>query len=204
MGSPATPSLSLEAAESEARHLLSKARAEAAQLIEQARAEADAIRREAWEAGRDEGRRVGRQEAEAEMQASVQSLQQMVSRAVIDRRQMVQSAREQIVNLVLMAAEKVVRRQLEGDRSAVVRVVEEALAQVGSEEPVTIRVNPLDWETVSLYWARTHAAAGEGRQGEIVMDEHVSAGGCVVEFRGGSVNGEVEVQLEEIAQALRG
>ena len=196
------PGVAEQAASVEAERLLLEARVAAEALLSQARTEAESVRQQAQEEGWRQGWEAGRREAEAQMLAQVQALRQLAAQAQIDRRQLVRSAREQIIALVLGAAEKVVRRCLEGDRDAVVRVVQEALEQLDPGESVKIRVNPADWETVSLYWTQTRAVEGEEREGEIVVDASISPGGCIVETRTGSVNGEVEVQLGEIGRAL--
>jgi flagellar assembly protein FliH len=66
---------------------------------------------------------------------------------------------------------------------------------------VRIRVHPDDVTAVHADLARRGDAASVW---EVFGDGRVGIGGCIIDTRAGEVDARLDVQLQEVAQALRG
>jgi flagellar assembly protein FliH len=191
---------------------LSRAHAEAAEVRQSASDDADLIRQEATEAGRElgyaEGRDQGYQEglarAEAEMAERIATVTALAESAAVDRRELLRNAESEVVRLAIQVARKILNRELRVDPTSVTRVAEAALHQVAIDGAVKLRVNPAEHEALSQYWQRAHGAAEADRTYEVIADESVAAGGVVIDTRAGTVDAQIETQLEEISQKVFG
>jgi flagellar assembly protein FliH len=201
-----------ESRRAEALEEVARAHAEAAEVRQSASDDADLIRQEATEAGRElgyaEGRDQGYQEglarAEAESAERLATIAAMAESASVDRRELLRNAEGEVVRLALQVARKVLNRELRIDPTSVARIAEAALQQVAIDGAVKLRVNPADYEALGQYWQRAHGTAEAGRTYEVVADEAVAAGGVVIDTRAGTVDAQIETQLEEISQKVFG
>jgi flagellar assembly protein FliH len=127
-------------------------------------------------------------------------VQRVVERLLGERQNAVQAARAQIVELAMAIAERVVRTAVSLDHSIAERAAAEALTHVHGRERVCVRLNPGDLQ----YLRDSDAVAGLAQieRLELVEDEDVAAGGCVVETEMGSIDGRIETQLGQVEQSL--
>ncbi len=175
------------------------ARREAAALVAEARREAerlkDAARREGLEAGRAEGRKALEQAAEA-LRSAAQEL-------AGHKERLYREARDQVVELALALANRVLGPLAEGDEGAVIRVVERALQLLSDRESLTIRVNPQDLR--SLVEAKPQILeAFDGIQKLTVLeDPAVKRGGCLVQTPTAEIDARLDTQLAELVRSLR-
>lgn len=89
------------------------------------------------------------------------------------------------------------------DRECVVAVVRQVISHVKESEPITIRVAPADFEHLVENQAaitQTHFSSGITLQ----PDDRVVLGGCLIETSGGSLDGRLETQLQQVRDALLG
>jgi flagellar assembly protein FliH len=72
-------------------------------------------------------------------------------------------------------------------------MVHEAMSEVRSKDGVVLRVSP-----------REHAAlqAQLGAELEVLADERVAAGGCLIETTGGTLDARLDIQLRRLADTL--
>jgi flagellar assembly protein FliH len=202
----------VEAMRAEALEEVARAHADAAEVRQSASDDADLIRQEATEAGRElgyaEGRDQGYQEglarAESESSARLATVVAMAESAAVDRRELLRNAEGEVVRLAIQVARKVLNRELRIDPTSVTRIAEAALQQVAIDGAVKLRVNPADYEALSEYWQRAHGAAEANRTYEVIADEAVASGGVVIDTRAGTVDAQIETQLEEISQKVFG
>ena len=126
---------------------------------------------------------------------------------------------ENICALAVAVARQVMGRELAGDAATLTDLVRRALAEFPIDQPLTIRVNPLDLAAMAS--ARPNAdsvptavaggiaalgtaAVAPNRDVRWIADPAVPAGGCVVEGRERIVDGRVDTALERIYRQLTG
>lgn len=190
-----------------------QARREAATIIATAEAAASRLREEAFMEGRDLGLRQGLEEGRAQGQKegfqagldqareALQAADTVLAAAERAKSEAFATATEEMVELALAMAEKLVQKEIACDEGYLPRLVRDALAQLSEPGPVTVRVG---------------AAPSVGRVGaiselntlgsdiQVIIDEALAPGDCVVENEGGLLDGRLSTRLESIRRALEG
>ncbi|MGQ9649223.1 MAG: FliH/SctL family protein [Phycisphaerae bacterium] len=202
----------------EVKAALIQAQADAARIVRQAKAQEEAIRRAGYEAGYqagfakglEEGREKGHAEAfaqaKAEFAATHKSLLSSCEKIIADieeRRAAWQAAaRQDLVDLAMAIARRIVRHVSESDRRVVIQNLDEAIRLAGERSDVTIKINPADAQA-----ARVFAESLADRQAsctlvKVVEASEISPGGCWVQWGSGAVDARIETQLDRIAAEL--
>jgi flagellar assembly protein FliH len=105
------------------------------------------------------------------------------------------------VELALAVAAKVVAREVQTDLTLVVGVVRDTLAELQEATVVRLRVHPDDYDLVAPHWEQLRQQRG-AEQGQLVTDERVQPGGCVVETAVGCVDAQLDTRLAQVAETF--
>jgi flagellar assembly protein FliH len=182
--------------------MVGEARAEAERITRKAREEAAAIAALAREEARKEGFEAGRQEglalAERETREEIASLQEILQGTVAQRSQILASAEESLVELALAIARKIIGDAASRDIGVIAGMARQAIEVLGRPGSVRVHLNPGDAERMAAYW---QVEAG-GPAWEIVPDERVSPGGCIVTSGSSEVDARPDTQLALIQASL--
>jgi flagellar biosynthesis/type III secretory pathway protein FliH len=127
----------------------------------------------------------------------------LLVQAAVARDKALASVQDDVVDLALAVARKVIGREVETSRTAVAEMCALALANVRRARSVSVRVHPADIGRVEE--SRPMLANVLGRDAGLVLepDESVGRGGCVIVSDVGRVDARLEVQLAAIERALR-
>lgn len=190
----------------EAQRLIEEARGRVDELLDDARQEAERIREDACREVIEEMR--GRLECE---------LQEAISRQVEAfekaRNALLKQMREEheghcaemereVAGLVGVMTEKVVRRKIDQDDSIVLEVVKGTIAEAAGAKRFTVRVTAAEEETVRAAQAELIAAADSPEELEIVTDDAVGSGGCIIETERGRFDARIGTQLELLEEEM--
>jgi len=175
-----------EQAEHEAQTLLDNAASEAAHLRAQAH---------------QDGYAQGLEEARRHMQDQLARLGEIVQRAHADTAQILRNVERDVIDLVLLIAERVVYRELSLNPSLVVEAVRQAMEVAETGIVVRVRVNPEDLAFVEAAWQDV-AAEHRFQAVELAADRLVQRGGCVVETRTGAIDAQVDSKIAEVERVL--
>ncbi|MCS7272895.1 MAG: FliH/SctL family protein [Fimbriimonadales bacterium] len=198
----ATPDL--DAVRAEAQAILTRAIQEAERIREQAYREGY---QSGYEAGYADGANEARQHAEATLQRTLENLHAQVAelcrvlRAEYDA--YLQRTEQQMVELAIEVARKVVREELRLQPEHVVAVVRETLRRLQGFGRVRIRVHPLDVELVRRHRPLLLQVVDGIEAIEIVEDRRVGQGGCIIETDQGIYDARIDTQLSELERAIR-
>ncbi len=173
-----------EQREARCRAALAEAEERAADLVRTAAQDAERLRAEAVESGRLEGR-------------SLAASELLSAAAARDR--LLAEAREELVELALAVAEKLLRRVLAGDREAVRSLAEAALREARGRRVVRLRIHPDD---VAALAPDLDGLAG-ARGVELLADPGLRPGDAVAETEAGVADARIETQLAALRRALR-
>jgi flagellar assembly protein FliH len=86
------------------------------------------------------------------------------------------------------------------ERDAVAAIVREVVARVKQEEAILVRLHPQDCALLRALGADSGKALAF--RAELVADDKVALGGCIVETEGGLLDGRIETQIERLRGAL--
>jgi len=175
-------------AETDAHAILQAARQRAEESITAAEMQVEAIRREAYRAGRDE--------AEKELLENLLEIKEK-------RAQVLRTVEEDVLKLAVKLAEKIIGREVrDGDGEARGEIVVNALRAARQQEMMTVRVNVNDLPLLERMRDEKSNAFGRGQYIDFVADQSVKTGGCIVESESGTIDARVETQLRILESAL--
>ncbi|NLX13312.1 MAG: hypothetical protein GXY44_06605 [Phycisphaerales bacterium] len=203
----------------EAQSVMRQARASADAIIAEAKRQDEEIRNRArnegyqsgFAQGIEEGRAAGHTAAQAEarekfekQQASlIESCQKVIADIDAHRAHWRAAARQDLVELSLAIARRVVGCVGERERQAVLANLDKAVQLAGVRSDVTIAVNPADTETARLFAESLVARRQEWTNIRVIDEQEVRPGGCRVQWGTGLVDATLDTQLARIEDELR-
>ena len=203
-------------AQLQAELILKQAREEAETLVEQARANAKAEQEQIRAGARDEGYRVGYAEGTAKAMEDAardreataarleQEVQTYLEKADMAREEMLLQSREELLDLCLAVAEKVVRVSLRSSRDVVVRMIQAATERLKRQEWVHIYISGCDAKgAAQISPALTTALGALSQHVKIVPRGDDGSGTCIVETPEEIIDASVSTQMSNIRDILR-
>lgn len=213
--------------EHEGAAIVARARAQAQQMVAEARAQAQrevariheaarqAGHQEGHAAGLQEGRQQGHDEAVAAVGAQLKELTARWSQALEVLQQNmpvhVADARVDLVRLAMHIAARVTRQEALRNRQVAPAIVEETLRLVGSGtgaagtgRRVSLHVHPGEIDVLNQFVPELRVKIRSIEDVQIVPDDSISPGGCMVRFGAGQIDATIETQLQRIAEELLG
>jgi len=188
----------------EADRRIAELRTDAAHIVAQAKAEAEAVRRRAAE----EGRRAAMLEIDAMVEQRAASVLKAIDCAAAEIKQTKQAWlahwESAAVRLSAAMAAKIVRGELRDRPEITLSLVREALELAAGSPDVRLKLNPSDFRSLGGETRRIIESMPALGNAEVVADESVGPGGCLVETRFGAIDQRIEVQLDRIAEELLG
>lgn len=190
-------------------HITNEAQLEAKRIIEDATRQIEAQRAQLEEAKRlaeDEGRRLGQaagyQEGKEERTRLLKQIEQILDTAKKKHEEILKAAEEEIVDLAILVAEKIIRREVEKDSEVVISTIKEALKRLTAKEEITIRVNIDEVGVVKEHKDEFMAQTKGLRAITFKEDSGIERGGCRIDTDFGSIDATISTQLEEIRKGL--
>ncbi len=177
---------------------------ESARITEQEReailfAQVEAATEAARESGYAEGYEAGRQAADVEFAGRLAALDEVIASAKSALEGGIGGVEEVGINIVFEAVAKILGQAMAREEG-VVFAVREVIAHAKERNNLIVRVSPDDF----LLLERNRSKLLEGSEGnvEMVADDRVSLGGCLLEAAGGSLDGRLEVQIQQLRDML--
>jgi flagellar assembly protein FliH len=154
--------------------------------------------RKAREAGYREGEAAGRERAAAELQPVVQRLTASINSVASMRPRVRRDAEQELVQLSIAIARRILRRELTVDPDAIGGLVKAALDKVQARDICRVRTHADYLPALKRCLDQSSAPAGV----ELVSDAGLQPGDVVIETRRGDLDGSVETQLAEIERGF--
>ena len=213
-----TTTFSLTDIERQAKSILAAAKLRADRLLIAAQQEVEEMKRkvfaetlvegrkDGFAKGMEEGRKVGRDEALSEQRQQLANLVATLAQGIQEledtRLQLQSEAREAVVRLAIAIAERVTKRQGQLDPEVAVANVDEALRLVVHSADVKIAVHPTQKQTLEDVLPRIQAKWPDLKHVELIADGTLAPGGCRVFSGSGQIDGDLDLQLNRIAEEL--
>jgi flagellar assembly protein FliH len=192
-----------QAAQDEADALVAAARQQAAEIEAEARKIREAGRREAEEQGREAGREAGFNEGRDEAARLVERSRVVLERAQEKRGEILAETEQQVIDLVLLIARKVVKVISENQSSVIKANVVQALRKVKGKGSVIIRVNTADLQLTTGHIKEFIQILEGNNTIQVAEDSSVDPGGCVIETDFGEIDARIASQLAELETKIR-
>ncbi|MDR1252327.1 MAG: flagellar assembly protein FliH [Treponema sp.] len=185
-------------AQDEAEEIVAQSREKAREFEKETRATLEAQRKEAEDQGRESGREAGFAEGKAEVERLVQRAQIVLERAQDKRAEILAETEQEIVDLVLLIARKVIKVISDNQRNVIISNVVQALRKVKGRGSVIIRVNIADLKLATEH-TKDFIQLLEGVKSiQVVEDSSVDSGGCIIETDFGEIDARIASQLAEL------
>ena len=202
----------LKDADIQANILIQQGQADYDKCIADALDEVDAMKEEARKTGHDEGFEQGRAEGE---KAIREELAEILRQANANAEKTLQDAKEataeyfvraedDIVKVVMMAIEKILPQHFLDVPQTVLPVVREAIKYVRDQKEIKVHVEPESYDLVLMAKSEYQSMLTDGTAVlEIVSDESLSPGDCVIETPNGGVDARLLTQIELMKNSIQ-
>ena len=136
-----------------------------------------------------------------ELARARQSLTDAVGQFDRRREQLFREAENQLLDLAVEIARKVLMQEIQAERHQIEPIVAEALQNLPARQQVVVHLNPRDLARCQI--------AGKGDDAEnsesirFVADPSVSPAQCVLETPEGTVDSNVDTHLQAVSEALK-
>lgn len=162
----------------------------------------EAIKAAAWSEGFQQGYDEGLRLAAEEQHDTGTRLSALLQGVAADTEAFVRGLEDDVVDLALAIAEKVIAREATIDRQLVVNVVRAALSEVHDATELRIRANPEDVPLLEPRWQEM-LPRSVAEQSELVPDDLVDRGGVIVETRIGYADSQLKTRLNQIVTTFQ-
>ena len=202
-------------AQLQAELIMNQAREEAQQLLDQAREQAEAELEEIRAGARDEGYREGYaqgiakamddsiRDREATAARLEKEVQDFLEKASLAREEMLLQSRDELLELCLSVAEKVVRVSLKSSSEVIVRMIQTATERMKRQEWVHIYISGCDARQVAqISPALTTTLGALSQHIKVVPMGDDEGGTCIVETPEEIVDASVSTQMSNIRDVL--
>jgi flagellar assembly protein FliH len=188
-------------AEADAEKILADAKRKAQEIERSAQSAFEKERKDAVEAGFKEGREAGFSDGKAEVDRLTERVRTVLERAQSRREEILEETEQQIIDLVLLLARKVIKIISESQRDVVKANVTQALRKLKGRGNIIIRVNMVDLKLTSEH-INNFLQKMEGIKIQIAEDSTVDPGGCIIETDFGEIDARISSQFAELESKI--
>ncbi len=171
----------------------------------------DKREKDSYEKGHNKGRADGLKEGEvksyenarAEVEGKLALVEDLLRELNQTRDKILTESQEDIVTLAMVIASKIVHAEVK--QSDVIETnVREAIKMAADRHSIRIRLNPADVAAIDACRKTFFDSIKNLDRIDIVDDDEIIPGGCVVEAGEGSIDARLDSQMEEIRKILLG
>ena len=179
--------------------LLSEAQSHVEMMLNQAQIQVATLQKEAQEAGWEAGYSKAHWVVANEMEEAITTLYGIIKSAIEARTQFLYDAQTELSQLAVAIARKIINKELSINPGVITDIVAQTIETVGIQGACHIRVNPKDYELLRPHWDAVALLQQPEQTWELIADERLGAGDCVIETGGGTIDARIETQLEQIS-----
>lgn len=194
----------ISSAENKSQVIIETANNEAARIIEDARKKAqqeyDGIRQQGYEEGFKKGEQDGLFKFQKDAFEGTQSLETLASSSFEIKKNIIDSASNDIVDLVSAIADKVCH--LKFNRQILYQITIDAIKQLHDKENISIIVNPKLIDNINELAPAIRTEIPKLQTLKILEDNSLSPDGVIVETLDTRLDSRVSSQISEIAQKM--
>ena len=137
----------------------------------------------------------------AELARARQALTEALSQFDRHREQLLREAENQLLDLAVEIARKVLMQEIQAERHQIEPIVTEALQNLPARQQVVVHLNPRDLARCEIAGKADDAENSESIR--FVADPSISPAQCVLETPEGTVDSNVDTHLQAISEALK-
>ncbi|MDD2400839.1 MAG: FliH/SctL family protein [Clostridia bacterium] len=188
-------------AQKNAEKIVCGAEEKASKLLEESKREIEEIKGKSYIEGMNSGYKDGTRKAEEELSSLVQTTNVMLAELVKVKEDYLKNNDEDILELVLLISEKIVRTVVETKPEVICEVVKNVLKRLKGSECITLKVNPIHVPYLDDYGEQ----GSEFDKNKITIEEDsgLKPGECVIMTKNGYIEAIIDEQLTILKKALK-
>jgi len=194
----------IDGAENKSQVIVQTANTEASRIIDEARKrgeqEFDVIKQQAYQEGFIKGEKDGFIKFQNDATEALKSLETLASGSFDMKKNIIDSATLDIVELVAAIADKVCHVKF--DEEVLKQITIDAIKQLNDKENITIIVNPKLVDNITSFSEDFREEIPKIQTIKILEDNSVSPDGVIVETLNTRLDSRVSTQISEIAQKM--
>jgi len=165
-------------------------------LISRAREEAEAIKESAAKEGYENGI--------LQAQNDIQEMRSSLNAFMSAKQDVFEYIAPDLLEISVDIAKKIIKKEIQQDPTIILENITDLLKNLSKEETkVTLRVNPEQAMLVKQEIPEVVKAAGSEAKVNIIPDENITFGGCMVTTTNGIIDATIETQISIISEALK-
>lgn len=193
-----------------AENIVNSAKQEAARIMQQAQAQADELMKnieaqafdEGLKKGHEQGYNEGYNKIVQDQSERILKVDKIAEVAKEVKKQIIKSAEKEIVELVILISEKLVKAKLDLDPDLILNIVKASIAALKDKEEVKIFVNPaLSAQINEISPELKKVIQGLGSI-KIIEDKTISPDGVIVESMDTRIDARFSSQIAEITKEM--
>lgn len=157
---------------------------------------------EAFELGREEGRRLAYEETKGQIENQIGEVGKVVQRVESLFEDLVEQNEAKIVDMLFYLAKQIAFDEIRDNRDRVVPILKSLAESLRSDEQITLHLSKTDVEHVESLRAVLGKELDFLKRTKIMEDQAISPGGCIVETNFGVVDASLETRVEKLWKIL--
>lgn len=194
----------ISGAETKSNVIVQTANTEASRIIEEAKKKAqdeyETIKQQAYQEGFEKGEADGLAKFQQDAQEGLKSLETLASSNFNIKKNIIDSATHDIVDLVNLIADKVCHQQF--NSKVLHNITLDAIKQLNDKENITIIVSPLLVDKINQIVPDIRDQIANLQSLKILEDNSISPDGVIVETPELRVDSRISSQISEIAEKM--
>lgn len=203
----AEPEIDVEEAtrkiQEQAEEILAQAREEVKSMLAQAEIDAEAIRKNAFAKGQDQGYKEGNQKATAELENAKKRLAAEQEKFREEYEKQVEQLEPAFVEVVIGLVRKLTGVLLEDKKGIILYLLEQAMSETEPSASYLIHVSSEEYEMVVSRKQDLQKRVKEGAVVEIIEDRMMSKGQCVIETDSRIFDCGLDTQMKNLLSELK-
>ena len=191
-------------AENKSHVVIQTANTEAEAIIENAKKKAEkeyeTIKKQAYEEGFKKGEQDGLYKFQNDASEGLKSLDTLAASSFELKKNIIDSASRDIVDLVIAIADKVCHQKF--NEKVLYKITLDAIKKLNDKENITIIVNPVLVDNINNLTSKFREEIPKLQSLKILEDNSLSADGVIVETPSTRLDSRVSVQIAEIAEKM--
>ena len=184
------------------RQILEGAHIKANKIINDAKRDADTILKDAKNEGFQKGFEEGKKESEKKYYKTIQEAENVLINAKIERKNIINSIENDIVDLIAETTRKIIIEKIEKDDKIFTNIVGNAISKFKADSQINIKVSPDDYQV--LHEQRSNLVKGNNiKHIEIIKDTGLKRGDCILSSESEEIDAGVDTQIDYIRRGLK-
>jgi flagellar assembly protein FliH len=157
---------------------------------------------EGFSTGYKEGYDQGYQEGYGASEVLIDEANELKHNATLHYEQIIQNSEGQLMDLVMEITQKVLEKEMDDDDEIIFNLVKKGLGRLTQTELLKIRVSEADYINLVSMKKRILPLLDKVGDIQIVQDDNMSKGDCIMETDSGNIDSGVQTQLDYIKTAF--